>query len=66
LSEFPLGAEQARALCFLALTDAQKTEFDKNKKIEFSFGIKGIGRFKANISSAEGKVSGAFTILDQS
>jgi hypothetical protein len=44
----------------------QRAEFDKNKKIEFVFGTKDIGRFKTNIVSAAGKVSGIFTVFDPS
>jgi twitching motility protein PilT len=65
LSEFTLGAEECRKMCYVLFTDARKAEFEKNKKIEFVFGIKKIGRFKANIVSAEGKVNGTFTMFDQ-
>ena len=63
LSENPLEAEEVSSICYMLFTGEQKTEFDKNKKIEFGFGIKEIGRYKANISSTEGKVSGVFTLL---
>jgi len=66
LSEYQLGPGETKDLCYSLFTAAQKAEFEKNKKIEFTFGIKGIGRYKANIVSAEGKVSGIFTTFDPS
>ncbi len=66
LSEFTLEAEDCKKMCYILFTDKNKAEFEKNKKVEFVFGIKGIGRFKANIVSAEGRVSGAFTALEPS
>jgi len=65
LSEFTLKAEECRSMCYVLFTDEQKAEFEKNKKIEFVFGSNKIGRFKAKIVSAEGKVNGTFTLLDQ-
>jgi twitching motility protein PilT len=68
LSEFPLEPEKCRNMCYALFTDAQKSEFEKNKKLEFAFGVKDIGRYKVNIISIEGKVSGTFAtlILDKS
>jgi len=64
LTDMPLEAEACKNMCHILLTDMQRAEFDKNKKIEFVFGTKDIGRFKTNIVSAEGKVSGIFTVLN--
>ena len=66
LSDLPLENEACKNMCYKLFTDRQREEFDKNKKIEFAFGVKDIGRYKTNIVSAEGRVSGIFTILVQS
>jgi len=50
----------------MLLSDVQRAEFTKNNKIEFVFGVKDIGRYKSNIISVEGKVSGIFTTFDPS
>jgi twitching motility protein PilT len=45
------------------LTDEQKNEFEKNLELDFSFGIKGLARFRANIFYAKGNISGAFRLI---
>ena len=64
LSEIPLQAEDTRKLCCSLFTDEQKAEFEKNNKIEFPFGVKSLGRYKANIVAAEGRISGTIAIFD--
>ena len=64
LTDTPLEAEACKNMCYIIFTDKNKAEFEKDNKVEFAFGIKGIGRYKANIVSAEGKVSGIFTALN--
>ena len=64
LTDMPLEAEACKNMCYIIFTDKNKAEFEKDNKVEFAFGTKDIGRFKANIVSAEGKVSGTFTVLN--
>lgn len=55
-----LTADQARQLCYSILTDAQKSRFEATKEIDFSFGIKSMARFRANLFFQRGAVSGVF------
>ncbi len=56
----PLTVEDTRRLCLSIMTDSQKSEFESNKVIDFSFGIKNMARFRANIFYQRGAVSGVF------
>jgi twitching motility protein PilT len=55
-----LNADQARQLCYSILTDAQKSRFEATKELDFSFGIKSMARFRANLFFQRGAVSGVF------
>lgn len=55
-----LTADQTRQTCYSILTDAQKSRFEATKELDFSFGIKGVARFRANLFFQRGAVSGVF------
>lgn len=55
-----LTADEARKLCYSILTDAQKSRFEATKELDFSFGIKNMARFRANLFFQRGAVSGVF------
>jgi twitching motility protein PilT len=59
----PLTPADTKALCYSVLTDAQKHKFEENNELDLSFGIKGIGRFRANIFMQRGAVAGAFRTI---
>ncbi len=63
LADNSLEEGQARDLCYTLFTAEQKAEFERNGKIEFALGVKGIGRINAEIVSVEGQVSGKFKVL---
>lgn len=56
----PLGPIETKQLCYSVLTEEQKIEFEKNKELDLSFGVKNLSRFRANIFMQRGAVSGAF------
>ena len=56
----PLNDTQTRQLCYSILTDQQKARFESTKELDFSFEIKGLARFRANLFFQKGSVSGAF------
>ncbi len=56
----PLTADETKQLCYSILTDTQKAHFEETKEIDFSFGIKGLARFRGNLFFQKGQVSGAF------
>jgi len=55
-----LTGDDARRLCYSILTDTQKSRFEATKEIDFSFGIKGLARFRANLFVQRGYISGVF------
>jgi twitching motility protein PilT len=59
----PLGAVETKQLCYSVLTEEQKIQFEKNKELDLSFGVKNLSRFRANIFLQRGAVSGAFRTI---
>ncbi len=56
----PLGAQDSKELCYSALTDHQKAEFERELELDFSFGIKDLARFRGNVFYQRGGVAGVF------
>lgn len=56
----PLTPAETKQLIYSILNDTQKFKFEDNWELDFSFGIKGIARFRANVFMQRGAVSGAF------
>ncbi len=55
-----LNASDAKRLVYQILTEEQKNEFEKNLELDFSFGIKGLARFRANVFYSKGGVAAVF------
>ncbi len=55
-----LTPQDTKEVCYSVLTDAQKADFEKHLELDFSFGIKGLARFRGNLFSQRGSVSGVF------
>ena len=45
----PLTPAETKALSYSVMTDAQKHRFEEDLELDFSFGMKGLARFRANI-----------------
>ncbi len=61
LTEYPLlTATDTKQLAYSVLTDAQKHRFEEQLEIDFSFGIKGLSRFRANVFNQRGAVGAVF------
>src|SRR5437773_10024134 len=56
----PLTAADTKSLAYSVLTDAQKHRFEENLELDFSFGVKGLARFRANVFSQRGAVAAAY------
>jgi twitching motility protein PilT len=63
LSMDPLSGTDTKKLCYSILTDAQKHKFEENNELDFSFGVKGLSRFRANVFVQRGAVAAAFRII---
>lgn len=55
-----LNKEMTRKLCYSVLNDNQKSRFEEDKELDFSFDIKNMARFRANYFFQKGSVSGVF------
>lgn len=55
-----LAPEDTKRLIYTVLTEEQKNEFEKNLELDFSFGIKGLARFRANVFYSKGGVAAVF------
>jgi twitching motility protein PilT len=59
--EYPeLTPAETKQLAYSVLTDAQKHRFEETLELDFSFGIKGLSRFRANIFNQRGAVGAVF------
>src|SRR5438445_13812673 len=59
----PLTAADTKALAYSVLTDAQKHRLEENLELDFSFGLKHVARFRANLFTQRGVVgAGSRTI----
>lgn len=56
----PLAPDDVKQLCYSILTEAQKAQFEETKELDFSFGVKGMARFRGNLYFQKGHVSAAF------
>jgi twitching motility protein PilT len=58
-----LTATDTKRLCYSVLTDAQRQKFEEDWELDFSFGVKGLSRFRGNIYMQRGAVAGAFRAI---
>ncbi len=56
----PLSPAETKQVIYSILNDTQKYKFEENWELDFSFGIKGLARFRANVFMQRGAVAGAF------
>ncbi len=54
---------QSAELCLSVLNEEQRAVFKKTHEIDFSFGIKGLCRFRGNVFIQRSRVSGVFRII---
>jgi len=59
----PLTAVDSKTLCYSVMNDAQKLRFEEDLEIDFSFGIRGMARFRANVYLQQSCVAGAFRVV---
>ena len=59
--DFPdLSPTDTKALAYSVLTDAQKKRFEESLELDFSFGIRGIARFRCNMFNQKGAVGAVY------
>src|ERR687887_2361862 len=58
-----LTSADTKALAYSVLTDAQKHRFEENLELDFSFGVRGLSRFRANLFNQRGAVGAVFRAI---
>ncbi|WP_005036310.1 type IV pilus twitching motility protein PilT [Holophaga foetida] len=61
----PLDAAQTRWLCYGVMTDQQKHRLEEDLEVDFSFGLQGISRFRANVFNQRGATAGCFRSIPE-
>ena len=59
----PMTASETKGIVYSVLTDQQKHRFEESLELDFSFGVKGLARFRANVFFQRGAVAGAFRTI---
>jgi twitching motility protein PilT len=55
-----LNPADTKTLAYSVLTDAQKKRFEETMELDFSFGIRGIARFRCNMFNQKGAVGAVY------
>src|SRR5881394_4642244 len=59
----PLTSSETKQLAYSVLTDAQKHRFEENLELDFSFGLKGLARFRGNLFNQRGATGAVFRVI---
>jgi twitching motility protein PilT len=59
----PMTAAETKQVIYSVLTDNQKHRLEESLEVDFSFGVKGLARFRANVFFQRGAVAGAFRTI---
>src|SRR5690606_8382251 len=54
---------ETRNLCYSVLSDKQKQRFEEDFELDFSFGVKGLARFRGNMFVQRGATCAAFRLI---
>jgi twitching motility protein PilT len=60
-----LGPAETKALAYSVLTDAQKKRFEESLELDFSFGIRGVARFRCNVFNQRGAVAAVYRLIPE-
>ena len=60
-----LTPSDTKMLAYSVLTDAQKKRFEEQLELDFSFGIKGIARFRCNMFNQRGAVGAVYRVIPE-
>jgi twitching motility protein PilT len=59
----PLNPADTKQLAYSVMTDAQKHRFEEDLELDFSFGLKGLARFRANVFNQRGATGAVFRVI---
>src|SRR6187402_1035656 len=60
-----LGPADTKTLAYSVLTDAQKKRFEETLELDFSFGIRGVARFRCNVFNQRGSVAAVYRVIPE-
>ena len=60
-----LAAAETKQLAYSVLTDAQKKRFEETLELDFSFGIRGLARFRCNMFNQRGAVGAVYRVIPE-
>src|SRR3954467_3220160 len=60
-----LGPAETKHLAYSVLTDAQKKRFEEALELDFSFGIRGLARFRCNMFNQRGAVAAVYRLIPE-
>src|SRR5256885_5234343 len=58
-----LTPSETKQLAYSVMTDSQKHRFEENLELDFSFGLKGLARFRANLFNQRGATGAVFRVI---
>jgi twitching motility protein PilT len=61
----PMDASQTRWLCYSVMTDMQKLRLEQDLEVDFSFGLQGLARFRANVYNQRGATAAAIRTIPE-
>src|SRR5712691_2795300 len=65
LQQPDLTPSETKQLVYSVLTDAQKKRFEETNELDFSFGIRGLARFRCNVFSQRGAVGAVYRVIPE-
>src|SRR5262245_45933130 len=60
-----LAPAETKQLVYSVLTDSQKKRFEETMELDFSFGIKGVARFRCNVFNQRGAVGAVYRLIPE-
>ena len=60
-----LTPAETKHLVYSVLTDAQKKRFEETMELDFSFGIRGLARFRCNVFNQRGAVGAVYRLIPE-
>lgn len=60
-----LAPAETKQLAYSVLTDSQKKRFEESLELDFSFGIRGLARFRCNVFNQRGAVAAVYRVIPE-
>jgi twitching motility protein PilT len=60
-----MAPADTKQLAYSVLTDAQKKRFEESMELDFSFGIRGLARFRCNVFNQRGATAAVYRVIPE-